>query len=116
MSNMINFGIDLGTTNSLVAKFNKGTVEIYKNPNGFKETLPSIVGFRNDRIMVGEQAKTFAEKDPKSVASRFKRKMAPRRLLRLSPSMLPKLQSSFQLLSSKNSRHSFTLAKFRNPL
>ena len=41
----------------------------------FKETLPSVVGFRNDRILVGEQAKTYAERDPKSVASRFKRKM-----------------------------------------
>lgn len=75
MSSMINFGIDLGTTNSLVAKFNKGTVEVFKNPNGFKETLPSIVGFRNDRILVGEQARVYAEKDPKSVISRFKRKM-----------------------------------------
>lgn len=75
MNTMINFGIDLGTTNSLVAKFNKGTVEVFKNPNGFRETLPSVVGFRNDRILVGEQAKAYAEKDPKSVASRFKRKM-----------------------------------------
>ena len=54
VSKMINFAIDLGTTNSLVAKFNKGTVEVFKNPNGFKETLPSVVGFRNDRILVGE--------------------------------------------------------------
>ncbi|XVJ60010.1 MAG: Hsp70 family protein [Tepidisphaera sp.] len=75
MGSMINFGIDLGTTNSLMARFNKGEVEIFKNPNGFKETLPSIVGFRNDRILVGEQARTFAEKDPKSVVSQFKRKM-----------------------------------------
>src|SRR3989454_10234367 len=75
MSNMINFGIDLGTTNSLIAKFSKGNVEVFKNPNGFKETLPSVVGFRNDRIFVGEQARTYAEKDPKSVVSRFKRKM-----------------------------------------
>lgn len=75
MSAMINFGIDLGTTNSLVAKFNKGTVEVFRNPNGFKETLPSVVGFRNDRILVGEQARAYAEKDPKSVISQFKRKM-----------------------------------------
>jgi len=75
MNNMINFGIDLGTTNSLIAKFNKGTVEVFKNPNGFKETLPSIVGFRNDRILVGDAARTYMEKDHMSVASRFKRKM-----------------------------------------
>jgi molecular chaperone DnaK len=71
----INFGIDLGTSNSLVAKFDKGNVEVFKNPNGFKETLPSVVGFRNDRILIGDQARTYLLRDPKSVVSRFKRKM-----------------------------------------
>ena len=75
MSEMINFAIDLGTTNSLIAKFTKGDVEVFKNPIGFKESLPSVVGFRSDRILVGEQARTYAEKDPKNVASQFKRKM-----------------------------------------
>jgi molecular chaperone DnaK len=65
MSKTINFGIDLGTTNSLIAKFNKGTVEVYKNPVGFKETLPSVVGFRNDRILIGDKARDYLEKDPK---------------------------------------------------
>lgn len=72
---MVNFGIDLGTTNSLIAKFEKGHVEVFKNPIGFKESLPSVVGFRNDRVLVGDQARTYVEKDSKSVASRFKRKM-----------------------------------------
>jgi len=75
MSKMVNFGIDLGTTNSLIAKFDKGQVEVFKNPNGFKETLPSVIGFRNDRTLIGDQALTYAENDPKSAASRFKRKM-----------------------------------------
>lgn len=75
MASNINFGIDLGTSNSLVAKFDKGNVEVFKNPNGFKETLPSIVGFRNDRILIGDQARTYLQRDPKSVVSRFKRKM-----------------------------------------
>jgi molecular chaperone DnaK len=76
MSNMINFGIDLGTTNSLIAKFTKGTVEVFKNPQcQGEEILPSIVSFRNNRILVGKQAKAFAEKDAKNVKSRFKRKM-----------------------------------------
>lgn len=75
MRGTVNFGIDLGTTNSLIAKFERGTVQVFKNPNGFKETLPSIVGFRNDRILVGDQARSYAERDAKNVASRFKRKM-----------------------------------------
>lgn len=80
---MINFGIDLGTTNSLISRFDKGVVEVFKNPSGFKETLPSIVGFRADRIIVGEQAKAYAEKDPKSVCSRFKRKMGTAESLKI---------------------------------
>lgn len=75
MSKTINFGIDLGTTNSLIAKFNKGTVEVFKNPVGFKETLPSLVGFRNDRILIGDQAMTYLEREPKNVIGSFKRKM-----------------------------------------
>lgn len=75
MANTINYGIDLGTSNSLLAKFDKGNVDVFKNPNGFKETLPSVVGFRNDRVLVGDQARTYLQRDPKSVVSRFKRKM-----------------------------------------
>ena len=75
MENTINYGIDLGTTNSAIAKFIKGEIKVFKNPNGWKETLPSIVGFRKDKILVGEQARTFAEKEPKNVVSVFKRKM-----------------------------------------
>jgi molecular chaperone DnaK len=72
---MVNFGIDLGTTNSLIAKFDKGQVEVFKNPNGFKETLPSVIRFRNDRTLIGDQGRAYAEKNCKSVASHFKRKM-----------------------------------------
>ena len=84
MSKMINFAIDLGTTNSLVAKFNIGEVEVFRDPNGFKETLPTVVGFRNDRILVGEKAKTYLEKDPKNVVSRFKRTMGTTESFRIS--------------------------------
>jgi molecular chaperone DnaK len=75
MSNTINFGIDLGTTNSLIAKFNKGTVNVFKNPVGWKETLPSVVAFRNERILVGEKAREYFKQNPKSCAAQFKRKM-----------------------------------------
>ncbi len=109
MAKMINFGIDLGTTNSLISKFEKGTVEVFKNPNGFKETLPSIVGFRNDRIMVGDQARAYAEKDPKSVASRFKRKMGTTETMKiqsLNSSKTPVELSAFVLKELKGFVHS----------
>lgn len=71
----INFGIDLGTTNSLIAKAVNGTVEIFKNPSGMKETLPSVVAFRKERILIGDKAKEYVEKDPQNVFASFKRKM-----------------------------------------
>jgi molecular chaperone DnaK len=107
MTKMVNFGIDLGTTNSLVAKFDRGSVEVFKNPNGFKETLPSIVGFRNDRILIGDQARVYAEKDPKSVASRFKRKMGTTETIKIQSigSKNPVELSAFVLKELKNFVH-----------
>jgi molecular chaperone DnaK len=73
--NFINFGIDLGTTNSLIAKFEGGAVQVFKNPLGHKETLPSVVAFRGDRILVGDKAKEYISKDAGNVFAGFKRKM-----------------------------------------
>ncbi|MEI6707993.1 MAG: Hsp70 family protein [Methylococcales bacterium] len=75
MENMINFGIDLGTTNSVIAKFVKGEIQVFKNPVDWKDTLPSVVGFRKDRVIVGSKAKEYWEKSPKDVLGTFKRKM-----------------------------------------
>lgn len=71
----INFGIDLGTTNSLIAKYSSTGVEVFKNPVGFKETLPSCVAFRGDRIIIGDKAREWLLKDPLNVFAGFKRKM-----------------------------------------
>jgi molecular chaperone DnaK len=76
MENTINFGIDLGTTNSAIAKFIKGEVIIFSNPQDYgRNTLPSIVGYKKDKILVGKQAKVYLGKDPESVVGVFKRKM-----------------------------------------
>lgn len=76
MENTINFGIDLGTTNSAIAKFVKGDIIVFNNPLDFgRATLPSVVSYRKDKIVVGTKAKEYQEKDPKSVVSVFKRKM-----------------------------------------
>jgi molecular chaperone DnaK len=71
----INFGIDLGTTNSLIAQFTGTNVEIYKNSVGLKETLPSCVAFRGERTIVGEKAREWLLKDSLNVFTSFKRKM-----------------------------------------
>lgn len=109
MSKMINYGIDLGTSNSLIARFDKGNVEVFKNPNGFKETLPSVVGFRNDRILIGDQAKAYLLRDPKSVVSRFKRKMGTTETFKiksLNASKSPVELSAYILKELKNFVHS----------
>jgi molecular chaperone DnaK len=106
---MINFGIDLGTSNSLIAKFDKGSVEVFKNPTGFKETLPSVVGFRNNRILLGDQARAFVERDPKNVLSRFKRRMGTTETFKipsLDTSMSPIELSAFVLKELKGFIHS----------
>jgi len=71
----INFAIDLGTTNSLIARAGNGSVDIFKNPAGMKVTLPSVVAFRKDRILIGDKAREYVEKDPANVFAAFKRKM-----------------------------------------
>jgi molecular chaperone DnaK len=76
MEKMINYGIDLGTTNSAIAKFVKGEVEVFKNPlETGKETLPSLVYFKKDKVVVGTNARTYFERDAENVFGNFKRKM-----------------------------------------
>jgi molecular chaperone DnaK len=75
MSKTINIGIDLGTTNSSIGIFNEGEVEIFKNPIGWKDTMPSVVSFKKDRIIIGQKAKESALKGNTDTNSLFKRKM-----------------------------------------
>ena len=75
MKNTINFGIDLGTTNSAVAKYEDGEVILFKNPLNLKQTLPSVVAFRKNRTVVGDKAREIMQKDPANVVGGFKRKM-----------------------------------------
>ena len=71
----VNFGIDLGTTNSLIAKYENGRVALFRNPVGHKESLPSVVAFRKDRILVGDKAREYLLKDTVNVFGGFKRRM-----------------------------------------
>lgn len=75
MSSTIDFGIDLGTTNSAIAHYAKGEVVVYKNPISLKETLPSVVAFKNDRTIVGDKARELLQKSKNNVFGLFKRKM-----------------------------------------
>jgi molecular chaperone DnaK len=108
MSDTIDYGIDLGTTNSLIGCFTAGRVEVYKNPRGHKEGLPSVVGFRNEKILIGDRAKDFSAKDPKNVVNHFKRKMGTSETFNIEStgnSITPVELSSFVLKELKSFVH-----------
>jgi molecular chaperone HscA len=56
-------GIDLGTTNSLVATVRSGKAETLPD-NLNNHLLPSVVCYQDEQILVGEQAKIGASTDP----------------------------------------------------
>ena len=65
-------GIDLGTTNSLVASVISGSPTIL-NPNDNSNLLPSIVYYAKESVLVGNDAKNLLSKDPKNTISSAKR-------------------------------------------
>lgn len=68
-------GIDLGTTNSVVAVLDEdGHPDVLKNSSGDR-TTPSVVQFRDDETVVGEPALNFLEKFPDRTVRKVKRHM-----------------------------------------
>jgi len=68
----IDYGIDLGTTNSEIAVFQEFRTEIFRNNEGFEYT-PSVVWIDSrGRTRVGQQARDNLEEDPENAAAEFK--------------------------------------------
>lgn len=65
-------GIDLGTTNSLVATVRNGSAEILSDEQQ-RLLIPSIVHFASQDILVGNQAKPLVSQDPKNTIVSVKR-------------------------------------------
>ncbi|WP_028092126.1 Hsp70 family protein [Pseudodonghicola xiamenensis] len=77
-------GIDLGTTNSLIAVYEENGPRLL--PNALGEFLtPSVVGLADDgkSLLVGRAAKMRLVRHPKLTAARFKRLMGTDRRIRL---------------------------------
>ncbi|MBU2668235.1 Hsp70 family protein [Actinoplanes bogorensis] len=71
------FGIDLGTTYSVISYIDEyGKPAVIRNSATGKETLPSVVYFESaGNVVVGEQAKNLSVVYPDKVVSRVKRSM-----------------------------------------
>lgn len=61
-------GIDLGTTNSVVAVYEGGEAKVIPNPEG-NRTTPSVVAFKNGERQVGEVAKRQSITNPNTIMS-----------------------------------------------
>jgi molecular chaperone DnaK len=57
-------GIDLGTTNSVVAYFDNGTIEYLRFRN--RESLSSVMLYKDEKVIIGEMAKKKAVAYPKN--------------------------------------------------
>ena len=65
-------GIDLGTTNSVVAVLEGGEPSVIANAEG-NRTTPSIVAFKSEEVLVGELAKRQAITNPDNTVKSIKR-------------------------------------------
>ena len=67
-------GIDLGTTNSLVASVMSGATKLLKDTDG-EVILPSIAHFSDEEVSIGKEALNFAIQDPSNTIFSIKRFM-----------------------------------------
>lgn len=67
-------GIDLGTTNSLVAAVRSGVANTLPDESEH-HSLPSVVRYTQDRVFVGREAEAFSAQDPQNTIVSVKRFM-----------------------------------------
>ena len=72
MSDII--GIDLGTTNSLVAVMKDGSPVVI-SPEGERSLVPSVVSFRSNRVLVGDKARSDRTENIRNTIYSIKRFM-----------------------------------------
>ncbi len=125
-------GIDLGTTNSVVAVMEGGEPTVITNTEGSRLT-PSVVGFsKTGERLVGQLAKRQAVSNPENTISSIKRHMGENYTVdiqgkkytpqEISAMILQKLKKTLKATSAKKSprpsspfRHTSTTASARLP-
>lgn len=67
-------GIDLGTTNSVIASVKQGQALTFKTPEG-EDLIPSVVHYTPQGVVVGRAAKAAFVEDPENTIASIKRQM-----------------------------------------
>jgi molecular chaperone DnaK len=75
MTNTIDYGIDLGTTNSCVARWEDGMARVFQNNDQMNVTPSAVHVLKTGRVIVGRRAYNALLSDPENVAVEFKRWM-----------------------------------------
>ncbi len=75
MSKTVDFGIDLGTTNSCIARWLDGGVRVFQNNDQMNVTPSAVHILKTGRVIVGRRAYAALMTDPENVAVEFKRWM-----------------------------------------
>ncbi|WP_405796722.1 Hsp70 family protein [Streptomyces sp. NBC_01506] len=75
MRDTVDFGIDLGTTNSAIAVVEGGTVSVIKNNDGWDITPSAVWMPKQGRVHVGRAARDRVEHDPANATAEFKLEM-----------------------------------------
>jgi molecular chaperone DnaK len=73
MSKTVDFGIDLGTTNSCIARWMDGSVRVFQNNDQMNVTSSAVHILKTGRTSVGRRAYSALITDPENVAVEFKR-------------------------------------------
>ncbi len=100
----IDYGIDLGTTNSSIAVLAGTEVKVFRNNDGFEYTPSAVWIDKSNRIHVGLLAKRYLEEDPENSCCEFKLQMGTNTAYKLAASgrqMLPEELSAEVLKSLK---------------
>src|SRR6202166_3526305 len=75
MTNTVDYGIDLGTTNSCIARWEGGTVRVFQNNDQMNVTPSAVHILKTGRVIVGRRGAAALLTDPDNVAVEFKRWM-----------------------------------------
>jgi molecular chaperone DnaK len=75
MTETVDFGVDLGTTNSCIARWEQGAIRVFQNNDQMNVTPSAVHILKNGRVIVGRRGYAAVQTDPENVSIEFKRWM-----------------------------------------